>query len=321
MAPHGMAQALARLQAGLLWGLIWLLRCLTPAAASNLGGAVARGLGPLLPVSRVARDNLAAALPEYDAAERQRILLGVWENLGRTFCELPHLGRIGRDTQAGPGWSLQGLDVVQALRAEGGPIIFFGGHIANWEIWGRVASEMGFIPNGLIYRAPSNAHADLVLARLRHDVNPHGTLWFPKGAAGARQAMAHLKAGHALLMLTDQKMNDGIEARFFGLPAMSPPALAALALRYDAKVVPATCRRVGPARFVMRVQPPLVLPHSGNRNADIAALTQAVNDTLEAQIRAEPAQWLWLHRRWPKEVIAAALQRNIPPAKNSRDVA
>ena len=101
-------------------------------------------------------------------------------------------------------------------------------------------------------------------------------------------------------MLMDQKMNDGIEARFFGRPAMTAPALAALALRLRCPVVPAHVERLGPARFRLVCDPPLPLPGTGNRAADVLVLTQMVNDRLEQWIRARPGEWLWLHRRWPK---------------------
>ena len=30
------------------------------------------------------------------------------------------------------------------------------------------------------------------------------------------------------------------------------------------------------------------------------AMTQALNDSLEAQVRAAMEQWLWVHRRWKR---------------------
>ncbi|HTR17703.1 MAG TPA: lysophospholipid acyltransferase family protein, partial [Acetobacteraceae bacterium] len=109
-----------------------------------------------------------------------------------------------------------------------------------------------------------------------------------------------LARGGYLAMLTDQKMNDGVEARFFGLPAMTASALAALALRFRCPVVPSHVERIGPARFRLICEPPLPLPDSGDRQADIRQLTQQVNDALERWIRERPESWLWLHRRWPK---------------------
>jgi KDO2-lipid IV(A) lauroyltransferase len=114
--------------------------------------------------------------------------------------------------------------------------------------------------------------------------------------------MKALRDGRHLGMLVDQKMNDGIEARFFGRPAMTAPALALFALKFKCPVVPARVIRKNGARFEVEIQPPLEFPEpSGDRQQDILNLTQAVNDRLEEWIREAPEQWLWVHRRWPKD--------------------
>jgi KDO2-lipid IV(A) lauroyltransferase len=125
---------------------------------------------------------------------------------------------------------------------------------------------------------------------------------FAKGAAGARAAMGHLREGGVLAMLVDQKMNDGIAVPFFGHTAMTPAAAAAFALRFRCPILPALAERLGPARFRVICEAPLPLPDTGDRQADIATLTTSLNACLERWIRARPEQWLWLHRRWPKEV-------------------
>ena len=53
---------------------------------------------------------------------------------------------------------------------------------------------------------------------------------------------------------------------------------------------------------MVTIEPPLALPGSGDRLADISALTAEMNRYLEKWIRARPESWLWLHRRWPKEL-------------------
>lgn len=291
-----------RLQHWLIAATFRLLRALGPVRASNLGGWVARTFGPWLPVNRVGNANLRRAMPELDQAARRRILRGVWDNLGRTACELPHLPDFRWCTD-GPGWEVVGEEPGLAA-ARGRPSIFVSGHFANWEVGIPSGAAMG-LHVGLIYRAAANPVVDRLVQDMRRKVilavSGQDAPMFPKGAAGARGTMAHLAGGGALGMLMDQKMNDGIPARFFGRTAMTAPALAALALRYRCPVVPACVHRLGPARFRVVFEPPLPLPDTGDRKADIAALTQAVNDRLEAWVRERPESWLWLHRRWPKE--------------------
>jgi KDO2-lipid IV(A) lauroyltransferase len=281
-----------------------LLRALGPVAASDWGGRIARWIGPLLPVSRIANVNLRLTMPELDAPARAAIIRGVWDNLGRTVAELPHLGALAEDVAAGPGWSLDGAPAFAALAAQGGPAILFSGHIGNWEMLSVAAARHGLAFGGF-YRAADNPAVDALLAGLRRDATGVETKLFPKGAAGARLALKHLSSGGFLGMLVDQKMNDGIEARLFGRPAMTPSALAALALRLRCPVMPAHVERLGPARFRIVCEDPLPLPDTGDRAADMLVVTQMVNDRLEAWVRARPESWLWLHRRFDK-----ALYRN-----------
>jgi len=289
------------LEAAPLWLAVLLVRLLSPAAASNLGGAVARWLGPLLPVSRVADANLRLALPELDAAARRRIVRGVWDNLGRTVAELPHLARLRR-TESGPGWEIVGADHLAALQAAGGPAIFFSGHLGNWELLPQAAAAHG-IDLAVVYRPATNTLADGLINAIRREATGGGIKMFPKGPEGARRALAHLRDGGRLAMLADQKMNDGIAAPLFGHPAMTASAGAALALRFRCQLLPAHVERLGPARLRIVVEPPLPLPATGDRTADIAALTTAMNACLERWIRARPENWLWLHRRWPKDLM------------------
>ncbi len=280
-----------------------VLRALGPVRASNLGGGVARAIGPLLPVSRVAHVNLQMALPALDRAARRAIVRGVWDNLGRTVGELPHVGAL-RETAAGPGWELAGGAHLDALTRHGGPGILVSGHIGNWEVVPLATATRG---GGFatFYRAADNPLIDRIVLGLRREaIGADGKL-FAKGPQGARQALVHLKHGGYLGFLNDQKMNDGIESRFFGRPAATAPALAVLALRLRCPVVPTYAQRLAPARFRVTFEAPIPLPDTGDRAADVAALTQAVNDRLEAWIRARPESWLWLHRRWPKQDYAA----------------
>ena len=281
---------------------VWLLRRLGPARASDLGGAVARRVGPLLPVSAVADRNLQLAMPELNAAARRRIVRGVWDNLGRTAAEFPHVARL-QETAAGPGWEVVGSEHFDALAARGGPALLFTGHIGNWEVL-PIASARRGVHLATLYRPADNPAVDALILGLRRASPSVSEKLFPKGAHGARQTLAHLRQSGFVALLPDQKMNDGIEARFFGRRAMTASALAALALKIGCPVVPAYALRIGPARLRITCEPPLPMPATGDRTADVAALTQAVNDRLEAWIRASPESWLWLHRRWPKEDYA-----------------
>jgi KDO2-lipid IV(A) lauroyltransferase len=109
-----------------------------------------------------------------------------------------------------------------------------------------------------------------------------------------------IKGGHTLAMLIDQKMNEGIAVPFFGRDAMTAPAIAELALRYDMPIIPARVFRTKGCHFDARAYPPLVIEKTGDMEKDVLAIMTQINAQMEAWVREKPEQWFWVHQRWPK---------------------
>jgi KDO2-lipid IV(A) lauroyltransferase len=286
-----MSDVLHRLQAGVLWLVYHGFRLLPLDAASGLGGLIGRTIGPRLSVSRRAKHNLELALPGQD---HPRILRDMWDNLGRIAGEFAHARTFLEDPSR---MEISGLDHLDALRESGEATLLFSGHIGNWEL-SNILSLRARLPVNPVYRAPDNPYLDwLFEGRLR---TPDMQL-IPKGPKGARQTVKLMSEGKSIVFYVDQKMNDGISVPFFGRPAMTAPALASLALKYKRRVVPFRVIRTKGAHFRAEILPPFFFSDSGDREADILAAMCQVNDLLEGWIREFPAQWLWLHRRWPKD--------------------
>jgi len=261
--------------------------------ASAIGGALARTIGPRLAISKRARLNIRRALPELADHEIAKTIAQMWDNLGRVAAEYPHLRQI-RVFEPGGRVETHGFEHMDRAVAAARRMIIFSGHIANWEI-GMLAAVQYGAEVAQIYRAANNPLIDRMITRFRSI----GGELIPKGTVAARRAIAVLRRGAHVTMLADQKMNDGIPVPFFGRPAMTASALAALALRFDCDVLPARVERLGGARFRLTVFPPLPLPRSGDHRADVATLMTRVNQTLEDWIRDRPQEWFWVHRRWP----------------------
>jgi KDO2-lipid IV(A) lauroyltransferase len=258
--------------------------------ASGLGGWVGRILGPALPMSKVARANLRAVFPDMPDGERERILRAMWDMVGRIVGEYPHLDRIARDAgKPGARVEVAGIAQVEMLRGRGTALLF-SAHLGNWEVFAPSLAALG-IPYAQVYRDPNNPFVSWLIHRVRR--LPRDEM-VPKGPAGARKAIAILSKGGRLGMLVDQKMNDGIAVPFFGRDAMTAPALARFAQRYDCPAVPVRLERLGGARFRVSFLPPL---DTSGSEAEVMA---RANRIIEDWIRARPEQWLWIHRRWPK---------------------
>jgi KDO2-lipid IV(A) lauroyltransferase len=221
----------------------------------------------------------------------------MWDNLGRVAAEYPHLPKV-RVFPPDGRVETQGLDHLDRALAADRPVIMFGGHLGNWEIGALAAGQYG-LDIARIYRAANNPIVDRMISQFRAQGQSQAGELIPKGAVASRRAVAALRRGAHLALLADQKLNDGIAVPFFGRPAMTAPALALLALRFDCTVLPARVERLRGAHFRLTLYPPLELPRSGDRDADVAALMERVNRTLEGWIRERPEQWFWLHNRWP----------------------
>jgi len=280
-----------RLEAAFVWLVYHGFRLLPVDAASALGGFIARAIGPLLPVSDVALKNLQAALP---GLSHGKIIRDVWRHLGRIAGEFPH-ARAFLDDPA--RMEIVGEHHLWALRDAGEATLLFGGHIGNWEL-SNILSLRAKLPVNPVYRAPNNPYLKWLFEdRLR---TPDMQL-IPKGPVGARQTIKLMTEGKSVVLYVDQKMNDGISVPFFGRPAMTAPALASLALKFKRRVVPFRVIRTRGAHFRAEVLEPFYFFDSGDREADTLAAMVKVNRMIEGWIREYPAQWLWLHRRWPKE--------------------
>jgi Kdo2-lipid IVA lauroyltransferase/acyltransferase len=145
-----------------------------------------------------------------------------------------------------------------------------------------------------VYRATNNPWVDSLMR------------WFhgerravPKGSLGGRTLVRHLRNGGSIAMLVDQKQNDGIAVPFFGLDAMTAPAIARFGYRFGCPIIPVRVERLRGARFRCTVMDPIEMAETGNTARDVLATMTRVNAVLEGWIRARPEQWLWLHSRWP----------------------
>jgi KDO2-lipid IV(A) lauroyltransferase len=281
--------------AGLAYAVYFAVRVMPLDMASAVGSRIARTIGPMLPVHKIARKNITAAFPEKTETEVNSILNGMWDNIGRTFFEYPHLSDLLKKGRV----EFVGNEHIESLRDDGIPGLIWGAHLGNWELVPASSGHCGMALHR-IYRKPNNPHIDWLFRAHRDFVQ--GEL-LPKGSAGARRTIKNLKEGGHLGMLVDQKMNDGIAVPFFGRPAMTAPALATFAFRFKCPLVSVRVLRLGGAHFRVEMSPPYTFEDTGDREADVLTAMTSVNRCIEDWIRAYPEQWFWVHRRWPKTEV------------------
>jgi len=276
------------------WSIYAVMVRMPVNTASNLLGKLGRAIGPRLWLSDRVRENILHVWPDMPKPEIEKIVLGVWDNFSRVSNDYWNLDRI-REEQDNR-IEIVGAEHLDALRTSGKSGILFAGHIGNWEMV-TLAARMHDLPLTVVYRPFNNPLLD---ARVRDLQRGSGVEPIMKGREGARRITQVLKASGNTIMLVDVRMNDGIKAPFLGVDAMTPSAPAALALKYDALLVPVRVQRTGPAHFRVTVEKPTPPVNTGERNADILATTTWINDRISAWIIDRPDQWMWFHRRWGK---------------------
>lgn len=265
-------------------------------SVSDFGAWVVRRLGPLTSAHRVAEINLKIAFPEADDREIARLLDEQWSHLGRWAAEFPVLARIIADPSR---VEVVGAERLAAIREGAGPVIFISGHFSSFEIMPAVIIHAG-ITCQITYRATNNPYVDESIRRSRWRYGVR--LFAPKGSDGARELLRALSRGESVALMNDQKFNGGVAAPLFGVMAHTAPGPASFALRFGVPLQPMSVERIGKARFRVIVHEPIMLKDSGERTADIEAGVGRINRFIEERVRARPAEWFWVHKRWPNDV-------------------
>lgn len=288
-----------RLEAVAFAGFVGLMRLLGVDRASNLGGWLLKTLGPLTSTHRTVTRNLRIAFPELPVAERKALALEAWERVGRTFAETPLLDRI---TVESGRLEVVGLERMHAIRDGGRPVVFVSGHLANFETMASMILSSG-VPCQITYRAANNPYVDAQIrdTRARYGVK----LFAPKGGDGARELLHGLERGESVALLNDQKFSEGPEVTFFGQPVNAAPGPSRLALRFGTVLQPISVVRLPGVRFRVTAHEPIEVTATGDRQADIARGVQAITTFVEDRVREVPADWFWVHKRWPQSVYDA----------------
>ena len=245
-----------------------------------------RILGPLA-LNRRVRENLALVLPDLTPAEVRTICTGVADNFGRSFIELHSGTEFARFAATLPIGG-PGLAALDQAHAQGRPVVLVSAHFGNYDAWRAGLSARGFKVGGL-YMPMTNPLAN---RRYVDTIESIAAPLFPRGPEGMTDMLRFLKSGGMLGLLGDHYMARGELVPFLGKPAWTATSAAKMALKYNALLVPLyATRNADGVTFTIEVEAPI--PHS-----DALTMTQALNDSASARVRAHPGQWFWLHRRW-----------------------
>ena len=281
-------------------GVLKFLRLFPYDKTADGAAWVARKLGPLVREHRIGREQLKAAFPEKSAAEIEKILAGVWDNLGRIGAEFAHLDHIWDydldhpDKPSRIEFDARTKQLFDALRDDGKPAIIFASHTGNWEI-----PALGAVAHGLdcaiLFRRPNSEAADRAIEQTR--AVKMGTLVAAGRDAPFKLGQA-LQNGQHVAMLVDQWFTNGVDVTFFGRKTKANPTLARLLRQVECPIHGVRIIRLPNHRFRAELTEEVKPARDAAGNIDIQGTMQAVTSVIEGWVREYPDQWLWLHRRW-----------------------
>lgn len=242
---------------------------------------------------RLAVANLRRAFPLRSEAECRAIARDMFEHFGRLLLVLLKFSTM-RPEEMLACVEFEGEERVRAAQAQGHGVLLFTGHFGFWEI-NALVHGLVLEPMAVLARPLDNPLLHDLLERVRRATG--NSVIYRRGAI--RRVLRALDSNQAVAVLIDQHIQtaDAVTVDFFNRPASTTSALAALALRTGAPVVPVFALPLPGGRFRMVYEHPVDPPRPGDPDA-VREFTQRCTDVLEMYVRRHPQLWLWMHRRW-----------------------
>ncbi len=265
---------------------LFLINILGMKCAAKLSITLFTFIGMRLKASKTARQNLSMVFPKFSPQKINQIVLDVWKNLALVSAETPFLMNMVQE-EFDKHITIKGLENLEKIR--GKKAFICTAHLANWEIIGKIIYSHKFKVCG-VYRAANNKLVDKIIHDMRNKIE---VTMIPKGRSGAKQIISALQEDKQVVMLVDQKMNDGIKVPFLRHDAMTAPAIATLALKYDCPIIPIQIIRKEGSNFEVIVHPEIIY-----QEKTVESIMKQINQQIGEWVKQNPGQWFWLHRRW-----------------------
>lgn len=279
----------------LFLAFVGFMRLLGIKRASNFCSRLFVFLGRYLTANKIIKNNLKYIYPSITDSEIQTLQDQVWDNFGRYVGEFAFMDEkyIKQNLAM---IDIEGQENIQDLTDNKTPFIIFSGHFSNWD-FGLFAFQTLVEDVSVVYRKINNEFIDKYVRDKRGTLGAH---LIKKGKDGVRDLIKSIKGNQTMLMLVDQKMNDGIKVPFMGKPAMTSQAIAVMARQYDYPIVPALIIRQNDGRYKITFYKHFKVAKTEDKELDVYQTMVKINEIIGGWVYESPGQWFWVHQRWGK---------------------
>jgi KDO2-lipid IV(A) lauroyltransferase len=297
------------------YGLVRAVRAFVGAMPE----AVARGLGTFIGAAfyvtdgkhrRLAIKQLRAAFPSKTADECRAIARATFAHFGRLLVALLRFSTF-TPAEMRHRIEIEGDDRVRAALAQERGVLIITGHFGFWELQG-LAHALVLPSMSVVARPLDNPYLHDLLEQTRRATG--NRVIYRQGAL--RRILRALAANECIAILIDQHIQpaEAVVVDFFNRPVSTTAAVATLALRTGAPIVPAFALPLARGRYRFIYEHPIEMPATDAADP-VRELTQRCTDVLEMYVRRHPHLWLWMHRRWrDQDAEPAAIPGMFPSA-------
>ncbi|MBI2733294.1 MAG: lipid A biosynthesis acyltransferase [Aquabacterium sp.] len=292
MIKQALSQTGIRLALGILWLLHWLP---LPALA-----AIARGMGALLyklarSRRRIGLRNLALCFPDMPQAEREALLRAHFGWLTQSLLDRAVLwwaspARIKRLIH------VEGdIDLAEReMQTTGRPTMWLCPHFVGLDVAGAAILLCQKRPGASIYQTQSNPLMDKLMKRGR--LRFGNAEIFPRSDS-VKPLLRAIKDGRGFFNLPDMDFGakDAAFVPFFGVPAATLLAPSRMARMMNMVVQPVIAELL-PGGRGWRVH--FMAPLADFPTKDAESDATRMNHFIESEILKQPAQYLWVHKRF-----------------------
>ena len=260
---------------------------------------------------KVVEDNIAKAFPEADKASHKRIVKDFYRHFGRLICETIWFSHVTPKKMAKSGiLSNINPEETSRLLSVAPSVICLSGHYSNWEI--LFGFEHAQLPKGreqsyalrrdnaaLVYKRLQNPLWDEIFREARLSLLGKDFPNYIESANILRHVVEHKNDGIFYLFETDQRPYANAKAvmdvQFMGRPAQTMYAGAGVAHKYGLAVTYLSMRR-NSSRTGYECEFKTICDDASKM--EVQEIMNEFYRLLEEDIRFEPGEYLWSHKRW-----------------------
>jgi lauroyl/myristoyl acyltransferase len=287
-------------RAFLTYGTYRLLGALTGSLPPRVGYGLGRPVGALLlatspQLKRVLACNLRHVVgPDASEEQLQSLVRRASANIIKGHYDLFRVSRLS-NKEILEMTRFEGREHMEEALARGKGVILVSAHFGNVDILIQVPVALGVpISTPVAYIQPERLFRYTMRLRTSRGLRMYPTNGPMLGLYRA------LKRGEMVGLAADRGLDVSTrQVEFFGASANLPEGPVRLALATGAALIPGFGLRLPDNSFLIRVEPALELPNTGDREADVAAGMEIVVGVLERVISQHPEQWLVAKPVWP----------------------